>query len=216
MNRDIIIIANKEDPMSDFKESLNDLLLVLLSITVLMLLVYFQQSQQWHRTLKSRDQKISDLDQKIAEYEKGLAQARDTIAGQEASAKNAAEEIKSAREIIGELESGRQKNQKKIAELQEALNKKDSQAAELDTHLSAIKNSSAKELAAREARISELENMVGDQKLQLTKTAETIRRLETSEKEMQSKLQAADQAYADLNESHQRLLDELAALKKEN
>ena len=216
MNRDIIIIANKEDPMSDFKESLHDLLLVLLSITVLMLLVYFQQSQQWHRTLKSRDQKISDLDQKIAEHRKGLAQARETITGHEASSKNAAEEIKSAREIIGELESGRQKNQKKIAELQEALNKKDSQAAELDTHLSAIKNSSAKELAAREARISELENMVGDQKLQLTKTAETIRRLETSEKEMQSKLQAADQAYADLNESHQRLLDELAALKKEN
>jgi chromosome segregation ATPase len=114
------------------------------------------------------------------------------------------------------LESGRQKNQKKIAELQEALNKKDSQAAELDTHLSAIKDSSAKELAAQEARISELENMVGDQKLQLKKTAETIQRLETSEKEMQSKLQAADQAYADLNESHQRLLDELAALKKEN
>jgi len=216
MNRDIIMITNQEDPMSDFKESLNDLLLVLLSITVLMLLVYFQQSQQWHRTLKSRDQKISDLDQKIAEHQKGLAQARDTIAGQEASSKNAAEEIKSAREIIGELESGRQKNQKTIAELQEALNKKDSQAAELDTHLSAIKNSSAKELAAREARISELENMVGDQKLQLTKTAETIRRLETSEKEMQEKLQAADQAYADLNESHQRLSEELAALKKEN
>jgi len=202
--------------MSDFKESLNDLLLVLVSIAVLMLLVYFQQSQQWNLTLKSRDQKISDLDQKIAELQKGLAQARDTIAGYEASSNNAAEEIKSAREIIGELESGRQKNQKKIAELQEALNIKDSQAAELDTHLSAIKDSSAKELAAQEARISELENMVGDQKLQLTKTAETIRRLETSEKEMQLKLQAADQAYADLNESHQKLLDELAALKKEN
>jgi len=192
--------------MSDFKESLNDLLLVLLSIAVLMLLVYFQQSQQWNRTLKSRDQRISDLDQKIAAHVKGLAQVRGTIAGHEASAKNAAEEIKSAREIIGELESGRQKNQKKIAALQEALSKKDSQAAELDTHLSAIKDSSA----------NELENMVGDQKLQLTKTADTIRRLEMSEKEMQSKLQAADQAYADLNESHQRLLDELAALKKEN
>jgi len=202
--------------MSDFKESLNDLLLVLLSIAVLMVWVYFQQSQQWNLTLKSRDQKISDLDQKIAELQKRLAQARDTITGYEASSNNAAEEIKSAREIIGELESGRQKNQKKIAELQEALNIKDSQAAELDTHLSAIKDSSAKELAAQGARISELENMVGDQKLQLTKTAETIRRLETSEKEMQSKLQAADQAYADLNESHQKLLDELAALKKVN
>jgi len=202
--------------MSDFKESLNDLLLVLLSIVVLMLMVYFQQSQQWNLTLKSRDQKISDLNQKIAEHQKGLARARDTIAGCEASSNNAAEEIKSAREIIGELESGRQKNQKKIAELQEALNIKDSQAAELDTRLSAIKDGSAKELAAQEARISELENMVGDQKLQLARTAETIRRLETAEKEMQSKLKAADQAYADLNESHQKLLDELAALKKEN
>lgn len=202
--------------MSDFKESLNDLLLVLLSIAVLMLLIYFQQSQQWNRTLKSRDQKISDLNQKIAAHVKGLAQVRATIAGHEASAQNAAEEIKSAREIIGELESGRQKNQKKIDELQEALNKKDSQAAELDTHLSAIKDSSARELAVQEARISELEKMVGDQKLQLTKTAETIRRLETSEKEMQSKLQAADQAYADLIKNHQKLLDELDALKKEN
>jgi chromosome segregation ATPase len=202
--------------MSDFKESLNDLLLVLLSIGVLMLLVYFQQSQQWNLTLKSRDQKISDLNQRIAELQNGLAQARNTIAGYKASSNNAAEEIKSAREIIGELESGRQKNQKKIAELQEALNIKDSQAAELDTHLSAIKDSSAKELAAQAARISELENMVGNQKLQLTKTAETIRRLETSEKEMQSKLEAADQAYTDLNESHQKLLDELTALKKEN
>jgi len=200
--------------MSDFKESLNDLMLVLLSIAVLMLFIYFQQSQKWNQTLKSRDQKISDLDQKVAEHEQEIARARDTIAGHEASSRNAAEEIKSAREIIGELESGRQKNQKIIAELQEIITKNDSQAAELDTRLSAIKNSTDKELAAKEDRINELENMVGDQKLQLTQAAETIERLEETEKALQEKLQAADQAYADLNASHQRLSEELTALKK--
>ena len=202
--------------MSDFKESLNDLVLVLLSIAVLMLFVYFQQSQKWNQTLKSRDQKISDFDQKIAEHEQELAQARNTIAGHEATSRNAAEEIKSARQIIGELESGRQKNQKIIAELQEVRKKNDSQAAELDTRLAAIKDSTGKELAAKTDRISELESMVGDQKLQLTQAAETIRRFQESEKSLQSKLQAADQAYAELNESHQRLSEELTALKKEN
>jgi len=202
--------------MSDFKESLNDLVLVLLSVAVLMLFVYFQQSQKWNQTLKSRDQKISDFDQKIAEHEQELAQARNTIAGHEATSRNAAEEIKSARQIIGELESGRQKNQKIIAELQEVRKKNDSQAAELDTRLAAIKDSTGKELVAKADRISELESMVGDQKLQLTQAAETIRRLQESEKSLQSKLQAADQAYAELNESHQRLSEELTALKKEN
>ena len=202
--------------MSDFKESLNDLLLVFLAIAVLMLFVYFQQSQEWNRTLKSRDQKINALDQKIAEYEQALATARDTIAGQEAASKNTAADLKSAREIIGKLESGRQKNHKIIAELQEALKSKDRQAAKLDTRLSAIKGSTGKELAAQKERISELENMVGDQKLQLTQAEETIRRLEESEKSLQEKLQAADQAYADLNKTHQSLLDELAALKNEN
>ena len=202
--------------MSDFKESLNDLLLVFLAIAVLMLFVYFQQSQEWNRTLKSRDQKINALDQKRAEYEQALATARDTIAGQEAASKNTAADLKSAREIIGKLESGRQKNHKIIAELQETLKSKDRQAAKLDTRLSAIKGSTGKELAAQENRISELENMVGDQKLQLTQAEETIRRLEESEKSLQEKLQAADQAYADLNKTHQSLLDELAALKNEN
>jgi len=200
--------------MSDFKESQNDLLLVLLSIAVLMLFVYFQQSQQWNQTLKSRDQKLSDLDQKLAEQEQEMARARDTIAGHEASSMKAAEEIKLARQIIGELESGRQKKQKKIVELQEALKKNDSQAAELGTRLSAIKDSTGKELAAKADRISELENMVGDQKLQLTQAAETIQRLQETEKVLEEKLQAADQAYADLNASHQRLSEELSALKK--
>jgi chromosome segregation ATPase len=202
--------------MSDFKESLNDLLLVFLAIAVLMLFVYFQQSQEWNRTLKSRDQKINALDKKIAEYEQAIATARDTIAGQEAASKNTAADLKSAREIIGKLESGRQKNHRIIAELQEALKSKDRQAAKLDTRLSAIKGSTGQELAAQKERINELENMVGDQKLQLTQAEKTIRRLEESEKSLQEKLQAADQAYADLNKNHQSLLDELAALKEAN
>jgi chromosome segregation ATPase len=202
--------------MSDFKESVNDLLPVFLAVAVLMLFVYFQQSQEWDRTLESRDQKINALDQKIAEYEQAIATARNTIAGQEAASKNTAADLKSAREIIGKLESDRQKNRRIIAELQAALKTKDSQAAELDTRLSAIKDSTDREQAAQENRISELENMVGDRKLQLTQAEETIRRLEESEKSLQEKLQAADQAYADLNKNHQSLLDELAALKNEN
>jgi len=51
--------------MSDAKESGNDLLVVVLSIAVLMVCVYFQQSQQWNRDLKSRDQKIGDFGQKL-------------------------------------------------------------------------------------------------------------------------------------------------------
>ena len=153
--------------MSDFKKSVNDLLPAFLAIAVLMLFVYFQQSQEWNQTLKSRDQKISSLDQKIAELERELVQTRDTIADQEAASKNTAADLKSAREIIGKRESDRQKNHKLIAELQAALKTKDS---------------TGKELAAQENRISELENMVGDQKLQLTQAEETIRRLEESEK----------------------------------
>ena len=109
--------------MSDLKESLNDLLLVLLSIVVLMLLVYYQQSQQWNRAMQSRDQKIEALDQKINAQEQSLTKAREIMAGHEASSRNAEEEIRTARQIIGELESGRQKNQKKMVALQEALEK---------------------------------------------------------------------------------------------
>jgi len=43
-----------------------------------------------------------------------------------------------------------------------------------------------------------------------------IQRLEESEQALQNKLQTAEQVYADLNKSHQSLLDELTALKKEN
>ncbi|MBT8371076.1 MAG: hypothetical protein KJO34_08950 [Deltaproteobacteria bacterium] len=209
-------MATKEEPMSDLKESLNDLLLVLLSIAVLMLMVYFQQSQQWNQALQARNQKIDTLDQKIGAQEQSLTKAREIMAGHEASSKNAEEEIKTARQIIGELESGRQKNQKKLAALQEALKKKDSQVAELNTNLSAIKDRTGNELAAKAVRIDELENMVGDQKLQLTQAAETIMRLQESEKSLQEKLQAADLAYADLKQSHQKLLDELAAPNIEN
>lgn len=178
--------------MGYVKDSLYDLLIVFLSIAVLIVFIYFQQSQQWNQALKSRDQKISDLDQKMAQHQKGLDQARQTIASHEASSTNAAEELQSARQIIGELESGRQKSQKKIAELQEALKEKDSQLTQRDTRLATIKESTAKELAAQKNQIIELENMVGDQKLKLTQAEETIRRLEASEEALQERLQTAD------------------------
>ncbi len=202
--------------MSDFKERANALLLVLLSIAVLMLFVYFQQSREWNRTLKSRDQKISTLDQKIAEDEQALAKARETIAGQEAASKNTADDLKSAREIIGALEQGKQKSQNEVAELKNALREKDNEAAEFNSRLSAMMAGSGKELVAKEGRITELEKETADQTRQLTEAKDRIQRLEESEQALQNKLQAADQAYADLDKSHQRLLDELTALKKAN
>jgi chromosome segregation ATPase len=202
--------------MSDVKESQSDLLIVVLSITVLMVLVYFVQSQQWNRDLKSRDQKIGALDQKIAEQEQGLAQARQTIAGHEASSKNSAEEIKSAQQIIGKLESRNQKNEKEIAALKSALQNKDNEIAKLSASLSEIKTSTGQEMAAEKNRTAELENRVADQTRQLIEAKETIQRLEASEKALQEKLQAADPANSNLKNEDQRLLDEQAASGKQD
>jgi chromosome segregation ATPase len=202
--------------MSDFKERANNLLLVLLSIAVLMLFVYFQQSREWNRTLKSRDQKINTLNQKIAEDEQALAKARDTIAGQEAASKNTADDLKSAREIIGALEQGKQKSQKEIAELKNALRKKNNEAAKFNSRLSAMMAGSGKELVAKDGRITELESETAVQTRQLSEAKDRIQRLEESEQALQNKLQTADQAYADLDKSHQSLLDEFTALKKAN
>ena len=210
------MLVKKGEPMSDFKERANNLLLVLLSIAVLMLFVYFQQSREWNRTMKSRDQKISTLDQKIAEDEQALAKARDTIAGQESASKNTADELKSAREIIGAQAQSKQKSQKEIAELKSALREKNKEAAEFNSRLSAMMAGSGKELVAKDGRITELENEMADQTRLLTEAKDRIQGLEESEQALQNKLQAADQAYADLNKSHQSLLDELTDLKKAN
>jgi chromosome segregation ATPase len=206
----------KEEFMSDVKESQSYLLIVVLCVTVLMVLVYFQQSRQWNRDLKSRDQKIGDLDQKIAEQEQGLAQARDAIAGHKASSKNAAEEIKSAQQIIGEMEARKQKNQKELAALKSALQSKDKEIAKLSADLSEIKASTGQKMAAEKGRTTELENRVADQTRQLAEAQETIQRLEASEKQLQEKLQAADPANTNLKNEDQRLLDEQAAPVKEN
>ena len=202
--------------MRDVKESQSDLLIVVLCIAVLMVLVYFQQSQQWSRDLKSRDQKIGDLDQKIAEQEQGLVQARKTISGHEASSEKAAEELKSAQQIIGEMEARKQKHQKEIAALKSALQSKDREIAELGAGLSEIKASTGQEMAAEKGRTTELEKMVADQTRQLAEAQETIQALEASEKALQEKLQTADPANNSLKTEDQRLLDEQAAPEKQN
>jgi chromosome segregation ATPase len=166
--------------------------------------------------LKSRDQKINTLNQKIAEDEQALAKARDTIAGQEAASKNTADDLKSAREIIGALEQGKQKSQKEIAELKNALRKKNNEAAKFNSRLSAMMAGSGKELVAKDGRITELESETAVQTRQLSEAKDRIQRLEESEQALQNKLQTADQAYADLDKSHQSLLDEFTALKKAN
>ena len=117
--------------MSDFKESVYDLLLVLLCVAVLMLFVYIQQSRDWHRALETRDQKISELNQKISDLQQNLAKARETISGHEASAQSAAKEIQTARQIIGELQTRKLEDEKEIATLKAVLKEKDSEIQKL-------------------------------------------------------------------------------------
>ena len=202
--------------MSDVKESQSDLLIVVLSITVLMVLVYFQQSQQWNRDLQSRDQKIDKLGQKITEQEQDLVQARKTISGHEASSQRTAEELKTAQQIIGEMEARKQKNQKELEALKSALQSKDREIAKLSAGLSEIKASTGQEMAAVKGRTAELEKRVADQARQLAEARENIQRLEASEKALQEKLQGVDPANTSLETEDQRLLDEQAAPKNQN
>lgn len=202
--------------MSDIKESVHDLLIVLLCIAVLMVFVYFQQSQEWNRALEARGQKISALDQKIAGHQQELDQARETMAKHTASAENAKNEIRSAMQLIGELESRNQKNEQEIEDLKNVLNEKDSEIARINTALSTMKESTGKDMAASQACAEELDKTVADQTRQLAEAQAAVQRLEASESDLQEKLLAADSEYAELNENHQKLLVELAALKKEN
>jgi chromosome segregation ATPase len=202
--------------MSDIKESVHDLLIVFLCIAVVMVFVYFQQSKEWNRAIESRDQKISELDQKIAGQQQDLAQAGETTARHKASAENAKNDIQAAMQLIGELESRKQKDDQEIADLKSILKNRDSEIAKIKSDLSAITESTGKDMAAYKARAIELENTVADQTLQLTAARAAVQRLEASEKELQEKLQAADTAIAELNEKHQKALDELAAFQKEN
>jgi septal ring factor EnvC (AmiA/AmiB activator) len=206
----------KEEFMSDVKESQSHLLIVVLSITVLMVLVYFQQSQQWNRDLKSRDQKIGELGQKITEQAQDLVQARKTISGHEASSQRTAEELKTAQQIIGEMEARNQKNQKELEALKSALQSKDREIAELSAGLSEIKASTGQEMAAVKGRTAELEKRVADQARQLAEARENIQRLEASEKALQEKLQGIDPANTGLETEDQRQLDEQAAPKNQN
>ena len=202
--------------MSDIKESVYYLLIVLLSIAVLMVGVYFQQSRQVGQHLNARNEKIARLDQKIAETEKDLIRARDTIAGQESLSKQAAQELQSAQQIIGEMESRKLNREKQIAALQAALQEKDKEITQLGEDLSDIKTNTGQEMAAGKARMAELENKVADQTRQLAVAQGTIQRLEASVKQLQVKLQAADTAYTDLQNDHQQLLDQQTGPATEN
>ena len=202
--------------MGDIKESVHDLLIVLLCIAVLMVFVYFKQSREWNRAIESRDQKISELDQKIAEQQQEVEQAREAIARHKASAENAKNEIQSAMQLIGELESRNQKDEQEIADLKSMLKNRDSEIAKVRSDLSAAKESTGKDMAASKERAIELENKLADQSRQLSEARAAVERLEASEKNLQEKLQAADSAYAELNAEHQKLLDKNAELEEGN
>ena len=202
--------------MNDHKESLNELLLILLSIAILMVMVFFLQSIEWNKTLKSYDQNNNALQQKIADLEQELASARDTIADHKTSLKSAVNDLKSAREIIGKLEFDRQKRQKEIAGMERVLQGKDNEAAKLKARLSEIKAAAGQELAEKDGRTTKFQKIVADQKRQLAAAKLTIQRLEESEQALQNEVQAAGEDYTALNKNYQNLLEELAALKKEN
>ena len=156
--------------MSDFKDSINELLVMLLSIAVLMVMVYFQQSMEWNKTVQSRNQQISEQKQKISKLEQELAQTQDTIADLKASSMKNSADLKSAQEIIGELEFSRQNSQKEIAEMRDVLKKKDEEIAEM-------KEKAQTGPSAEYGRITELKKVIADQKRQLMEAEETIRRL---------------------------------------
>ena len=202
--------------MSDFKESIHDILIIVLCSSVLMVFVYFKQSREWNKAINARDQRISELDQKIAGQQQELNQARKTIEKQKASAENAKKEIQSAMQLIGELEYRNQKNEQKIATLKSMVTDRDGEIVKINSELAAIKENTGKDMAASKSRAVELENTLADQTRQLSEARAAVQRLEASEKELQEKLQAADTAYAELRANHQKLLDELAELKKEN
>ncbi len=202
--------------MSDIKESVHDLLIVLLSIAVLMVGIYFQQSMQWDEALKSRDRKIGSFDQKIAEYENQLAQAQSTIAGHEASSKQAAQELQSAQQIIGEIESRKLKMEKEIAALQLVLQDKGNEIDKLGEELSEIKTNTGQAMAANKQRLVELENKVAEQTRQLAQARETIQRLAASEQLLQEKLQSAGSVNSDPQNDPQQPLDQPDAPVKEN
>ena len=208
--------SKEEEPMSDFKESVHDMLIVGLCIAVLMVFVYFQQSREWSRKIEIRDKKISELDQKIVGHRQEMDRARESIERHKATAENAKIEIQSAMQLIGELESRNQKNEQEISTLRKAVNDKDNEIAKIRSELSTIKDSTGKDMAAGKARAIELENTVADQSRQLSEARAAVQRLEASQKDLREKLQAADSEYAELNERHQKALEELAALQKQN
>ncbi|MGD8948161.1 MAG: hypothetical protein PVI62_15960 [Desulfobacterales bacterium] len=156
--------------MSDFKDSINELLVMLLSIAVLMVMVYFQQSLQWNQAVQSRNQQISEQEQKISNLEQELAQTQDTIAGFKASSMKNLNDLKSAQNIIGELEFSRQNSQKELAEMRDVLQKKDEEIA-------GMKKKAETDFSAKYGRVIELEKVIADQKRQLIEAEETIRRL---------------------------------------
>ena len=202
--------------MSDVKESVHDLLIVLLCIAVLMVFVYFKQSREWNSALEARDQKIGELDQKLAGKQQEVEQAREAVAKHQASAVNAKNDTQAAMQLIGELESRNHKDEQEIADLKSMLKNRDSEIAQINTFLSTMKENTGKDIAASKARAIELENTLADQTRQLAEARAAVQRLEASEKDLQEKLQAADTAYSELSSNHQKLLDELAELKKGN
>ena len=156
--------------MSDYKDSINELLVMLLSIAVLMVMVYFQQSLQWNQAVQSRNQQISEQEQKISNLEQELAQTQDTIAGLKASSMKNLNDLKSAQDIIGELEFSRQNSQKEITEMRDVLQKKEKEIAEM-------KEKAGTDFSTKYGRVIELEKVIADQKRQLIEAEETIRRL---------------------------------------
>ena len=165
--------------MTDSKGRFSQLFPVLLAVAIIMIVVFYQYGQSKSDALASRDDKIASLNQAIVKLEQELGQTQDAISGLKGASQAKVEELKSAREIVGELETLRQKNKKEVSELKNALAEKENQISTLTSQLAEVKNDTIAELAAKERLLAEAN--------------ETIRRLEESQKALQEKQPATNQ-----------------------
>jgi predicted nucleic acid-binding Zn-ribbon protein len=134
--------AQKRNRMAEKRESGRDLLPVLFAVAVMMVVVYFLQATEKNRAIKSGRQQIEALKQTITDLTTELTRAQNQLEDLEASHASLKQDLRSAREIIGELESKRQKHTREIDMLGIVIQQKDQKIAELESRIKTLQNTS--------------------------------------------------------------------------
>lgn len=199
--------------MAEKRESGRDLLPVLFAVAVMMVVVYFLQATEKNRAIKSGRQQIEALKQTITDLTTELTRAQNQLEDLEASHASLKQDLRSAREIIGELESKRQKHTREIDMLGIVIQQKDQKIAELENRIKTLQNTSGTKEGQKERLIDELQGVVSDQNQQLTEARDQIQELKTAQQELSRRLAAAEKAHSELNERYQKNLDELTNLR---